>query len=275
MLLTLVLLTAINSFNVDYSVEPSDSQDYGGHAVSFEVESQDEELMELIEQYITERSVDEDRIGIAYYNTVTGKSVGYNEDALFYPGSVYKLPLNMYYYEQEALGVIDSDTLFWGHTLSRCHEITLQYSHNETAEAMRQALGTVSEYKELMRKYGGMSDEDLGEEYFSSFDYSAEFMLNTIKYMYDNSGFFAEAIGYLECATAGKFFELSVPDDECMTVQKYGWFRDEYGRVSVNAVGIIYAEQPYLLCVFTENVSLAETFIGDINLICYNYVNSI
>ena len=219
--------------------------------------------------YLTSRGLGEKKLAVAYYNTVTGESYAYNENELFMPASIYKLPLNMYYYEQEAAGCVDTNRKFAGYTLADCHRLSLQYSHNETSQAMRNALGSVREYKECMKKYGGMTNEELGEQYFNSYNYSAKFILNTLKYLYEREEIFSEAIGYLKNARPKEFFEKYIPDSECVIAQKYGW----YDGIA-HTVGIVYADEPYLLCVFTQNVGYSEKVVGEISRLFYDYTYS-
>lgn len=222
-----------------------------------------------VDSFMTENGLNENNFSVAYYNTVTGETYSFNETKFFTPASIYKLPLNMYYYEQEAAGNISPDKKYAGYKLSYCHYLSLQCSDNPTSQAMRNALGTVKEYKILMAKYSGMTDAELGDEYFTTVKYNTKFILNTLKYLYNNSDFFSEAIGYLKNARANQFFEYYIPDSECVIAQKYGWLDG-----LAHTAGIVYTDTPYLLVVFTNNVGNAEKLIGKTNKLFYDYTKA-
>ncbi|MGI5984944.1 MAG: hypothetical protein GXY01_04820 [Clostridiales bacterium] len=223
-------------------------------------------LPDMVQSFMAENKLNQNNFSVAYYNTVTGETYTFNETKLFTPASIYKLPLNMYYYEQEAAGNISPDRKFAGHKLSHCHYLSLQYSDNTTSQAMRNALGTVKQYKTLMAKYGGMTDEELGNDFFATSKYNTKFILNTLKYLYERPDFFSEAIAYLKNAQPNQFFEYYIPNSECEIAQKYGWLNG-----IAHTAGIIYADTPYLLVVFTENVGYAEKLIGKTNRLFYDY----
>ncbi len=229
--------------------------------------TENEKAMEqLFLDYISELDLENSEIAISYYNLVTKESYSYNEDEMFMPASLYKLPLNMYYYEQEAEGAISADTIFAGYTLEECHMLSLQYSDNETSEEMKFSLGTEEEFKEAVQKYGRMPDNVIGEEYFTTKNFSAKYMMNTLKYLNNKKDFFNEAITYLKNANPGQYFEMYLPDSECEVAQKYGWYDG-----NIHTIGIVYAAQPYLLCVLTEDMAYAESVIGEINRLFYEH----
>ena len=227
-------------------------------------------LAALLEEYIQNKKINGNNISIAYYNTVSGAQYLWNGDKYFTAASIYKLPLNMYYYELEAAGEISPDTRIGGYPLSYCHKLSLQYSNNELSEAMQYRLGTYRQYKTLMAKYGGVPAEELPEIYYSGNYFNTAFILNTLKILYERSDFFSEAIGYLKDATPGQWFEAGVPDSECTIAQKYGWLKSGYAHTA----GIVYAEEPFLLVVFTQNVGYGERVPGEIARICYDYTQA-
>ena len=182
--------------------------------------------------------------------------------------STYKLPLNMYYYEQEAQGAISSDAIFAGFRLRDCHHYSLQYSNNEVSEAMQRGLGTYKQYKTVIAKYGGIPLDGLEPLYFQRNVFSAQFMLNTLKYLYENAEFFKEALGYLKAAQPNQYFKKYVTQYEI--AQKYGQFGG-----STNTVGIVYTPTPYLLAVYTQNVPGAESLIGKLNQLLCDYTNRV
>ena len=239
----------------------------GNHFVHGQATDAEEQLEGLIVSFLNEYNLNEHNFSFSYYNTVTGEEYGFNEQKMMQAASLYKLPLNMYYYEQEALGSISPDAKFAGYALSQCHMLSLQYSDNATSQAMRRALGKYSAFKTAIDIYTGVSAEELGGSYLNENYFSSFTIMNTLKYLYEHSEFFAEAIGYLKEAHPERYFKKFVEDYEI--AQKYGWLEN-----NVNTAGIVYTPSPYLLCVFTENVNSAEKVIGSLNkLLCDYTVN--
>lgn len=232
----------------------------------------DNSLSSLFNSYVQEKRLNSNNISVAYYNTVSGEEFLWNSDDYYVSASIYKLPLNMYYYEQEAAGLISSSKKFAGYPLSTCHKLSLQYSENKTSQAMRSALGTVKQYKTLMAKYGGVPEDSLPDTYYSTTKYSSGFILNTLKYLYDNQDFFSEAIQYLKDAHPRQWFERYLPDSECTVAQKYGWIQSD--KAYAHTAGIIYADEPFLLVVFTKGLPYSERVIGDVARICYDYTQA-
>ena len=219
---------------------------------------------ELVSDFMSQYRLNENNFSYAYYNTVTGETHMFNENRQMLAASIYKLPLNMYYYEQVALGNIDPNSRYAGYSLRDCHRLSLQYSDNDTAHAMRVAMGTYRDFKIAIDKYTGVSAVEIGWRYLTENYFSALTILNTLKYLYINSVFFSEAIGYLKAANPGAYFKSYVRDYEI--AQKYGWLLP-----AVNTAGIIYTPTPYLLCVFTDGAGSAEMVVGRFNELVCNY----
>ena len=72
-------------------------------------------------------------------------------------------------------------------------------------------------------------------------------MVDTLKYLYDNSDRFEELIGYMKDAVPGEYFKAGVQEFEI--AHKYGAINE-----FVNDVAIIYTPQPILLAVYTQGI---------------------
>ena len=167
--------------------------------------------------------------------------------------STFKLPLNLYYYELEQAGEIAPDAYIpnSGTTLANCHRMSLVDSNNEVSIAMLYNLGNFRTYKEKMRKYFTMTDDEIDGKYWSNNYYCTRMMMDTLRYLYENEAEFPEMIGYLKQACPDHYFKKYL---DCEIAHKYGSFEG-----AENDVGIIYGENPFLLAVYTqdrgENVS--------------------
>ena len=117
---------------------------------------------ELIDAFRAEHGLTEDNFELSYYNTVTGESYDFNETKMLYGASTYKLPLTLYYYDMQLAGEITGDTMITkGSTLDEAHYQSLVYSNNELSYSLWRRIGDWPEYKQAMRKYFTMTDEEL------------------------------------------------------------------------------------------------------------------
>ena len=204
-------------------------------------------LEQAMEDFRTYYQLSEDNFSLSYYNTVTGEEYIYNDEKFSIAASTYKLPLNMYFYEMEQAGEITGDTIIsWtGRTLDDIHEQSIVNSNNELSEALMYYWNDHTTYKENMRKYFTMTDEEIDPVYYQGNYYCVRMMMDCLKYLYAHSEEFEELIGYMKIAMPGQYFQSGVTEYE--VAHKYGsvqWFN--------NDVGIIYTPQPFLLAVYNQ-----------------------
>ena len=202
---------------------------------------------DLIAWFIHHYDLDADSFAVSFYCPATGERAAWNEDAYFLAASTYKLPLNMYYYEQEAAGVYSSSTIVGETTLSQAHMQSLLWSVNEVSEAMIYYLGSFYTYKKLMtERYGGIPDDEYPMAFWGNNYYSTAFMVSTLTYLYEHLEDFPELVDYLKQAMSGYF------------LQKYSGdipVAHKYGMVDTNLhdVGILFTEEPCLVAIYTHD----------------------
>lgn len=210
-------------------------------------------LEEYVEEFMQAYSLDETNFSISYYNTVTGESYAYNDTWFSIAASTYKLPLNMVFYEMQFSGEITGDTcITWtGQTLDYIHEQSIVNSNNELSEALMYYWGSHTAYKEQLRRYFTMTDEEIDPLYWQANWFCTRMMMDCLKYLYENQDSFTELIGYMKQAMPGQYFKRGVTDYEVA---------HKYGAVQVynNDVGIIYTPQPYLLAVYSKGGTLGS-----------------
>lgn len=206
-------------------------------------------LEQAMEEFMAHYQLTENNFCISFYNTVTGESYNFNENKFAMAASTYKLPLNMCFYEMEQEGKIDPNEIFlWtGMTLSEVHRQSILFSNNEVSEAMTGYWNNYYIYKENMRKYSSMPVEEIHPDFYLTNVSCTRLMIDTLKYLYDNSARFEELIGYMKDAVPGQYFKAGVQDYE--VAHKYGAINE-----FVNDVAIIYTPQPILLAVYTQGI---------------------
>ena len=155
----------------------------------------------------------------------------------------------MCFYEMEQEGKIDpNETFLWtGMTLSEVHRQSVLFSNNEVSEAMTGYWNNYYIYKENMRKYSSMPVEEIDPQFYLTNVSCTRLMVDTLKYLYDNSDRFEELIGYMKDAVPGEYFKAGVQEFEI--AHKYGAINE-----FVNDVAIIYTPQPILLAVYTQGI---------------------
>ena len=211
-----------------------------------------EELEVLLTEFRVEYGLNENNFSLCYRDTVTGEEYRFNDTAFLFAASTYKLPLNLYYYEQEQAGTLSPSAPVGGVPLSRAHYQSLVWSDNEVSHNMIYNLGSFRTYKEKMRKYFTMDDADIPYTYYSGNYYCTAMMLDTLQYLYERQENFPELLDYMKQAQPEEYFARYAGDTE--VAHKYGFFYDEEEEVvTVNDVGIIYAPHPFLLAVYTKN----------------------
>jgi hypothetical protein len=206
-----------------------------------------------VAQFMEENYLNEQNFSMSYYNTVTGESYAFEDTHMMVAASTYKLPLNLYYYQQELAGEIAPDALIAGvYRLSDCHYQSLVWSNNEISEAMLYQIGSFQEYKQTMRTFTDMTDDEIDPRYYSGNLYCTRMMMDALKYLYDHAADYEEMLSYMkEASPQNGYFRKYVT--ECEVAHKYGSFEG-----AENDTGIIYAGQPFLLAVYTQDVAGEE-----------------
>ena len=222
-------------------------------------------LEDVMADFMADWGLNSENFAVSYNNTVTGESYAFNDTHMMVAASTFKLPLNLYYYDLEHAGELASDAYIAGAgtTLDDAHYQSLVWSNNEVSIGMRYNLGDFRTYKELMRKYFTMTDEEIEYIYFADNYYCTRMMVEALQYLYENSADFEEMIDYMKEAQPGEYFKAGVPE-EYEVAHKYGWYEG-----AVNDVGIIYTEEPYLLAVYTQDVG--AQVVADAAALCTAY----
>ena len=125
---------------------------------------------QVMDGFVSEHGISSFNIAAGYLNLVTGEAKYYNAQEFMNTGSMYKVPLNMYYAEKVSTGEYTMDTPIWGRTYKDLQEGSLIYSDNEMAITLwKYAFGTFYEYQVAMCPYLGITDpEKVDSTYYLS-----------------------------------------------------------------------------------------------------------
>lgn len=211
-------------------------------------------LSELMDEFRAAHRLDETNFSVSYYNTVTGERYAFNDDAFFYGASTYKLPLNLYYYDLRLRGEITGDTMITrSATLDEAQYQTLVHSNNELAYSLWRRIGDWPEYKRALLCYFSMDEADIPQIYYYDHVFCTRMMMDTLQYIWDRQEDYPELLEYLSIACPGAYFKTYLDPDTTRVAHKYGGYNG-----SENDVGIIWAEQPFLLAVYTYGLYYAD-----------------
>ena len=203
-----------------------------------------------MDDFRAEHALTGDNFEISFYVPETGEQYDFNETKMLYGASTYKLPLNLYYYDMQLAGEITGDTMITqGASLDEAHYQSLVYSNNELSYSLWRRIGDWPEYKMAMRKYFTMTDDEIPQNYYYDHLFCTRMMLDTLKVVWDGQEQYPELIDYLKIACPDAYFKTYLDVDETPIAHKYGSFEG-----AENDVGIFYAERPFLLAVYTQNV---------------------
>lgn len=221
-------------------------------------------LEELMTEFMENRGLHEDNFSISYYNTVTEETYTFNDKKFMVAASTFKLPLNMYYYEMERDGEIQPDAYIprAGMNLNDCHRLSLVWSDNPVSIGMLYNLGTFRQYKECMKKYFTMPEDQIDYIYYVDNYYCVHMMMDALKYLYNHAEDFEEMLGYMKEAQPDSWFRTYVTD--WPVAHKYGYFEG-----AVNDTGIFYTEEPFLLAVYTQGT--AESVVAEAAALLTDY----
>ena len=127
-------------------------------------------------------------------------------------------------------------------------------------------IGDFRTYKETMRRYFTMTDDEIDPKYYQDNNYCTRMMMDALKYLYAHADEFPEMLDYMEQSLPRDAYFLHDLADKVTIAHKYGSFEG-----AENDTGIFYTEQPFLLAVYTQSVgeqivALAADLAYDYNL---------
>ena len=211
----------------------------------------------LFEEY----DLSERNFALGFRALSDGTEYWYNADKLFETASLYKLPLNMYFYELEAAGDIASDEPIYGVPLDYCHEQSLVYSNNELSQLMVDWIGSYRQFKDIAFGYTGLDESERGFDYYASGGFTARMMVGMLQTLWDDPETFGQEIEYLKEANPGEYLESG--DCGLEIAQKYGYEHYD-GVLNICIAGIVYTDEPFLITVLTRGVGWAEVLMGEL-----------
>lgn len=207
--------------------------------------------------YMEENGIPESRVGIGWYDIVSGESWFLNGDVFMNAGSMYKLPLNMLYTDLLSEGSISPEDIVGGsYTVETAMMASMVYSDNDAAQALKAALNTDNRtYRAMLAQYSQLDPESLPDEFYTQNHVSSRFMINTLRALYDDSEHYSAVIDYMKQGHPTQYFRKY--ETEFEIAHKYGYFEGV-----LSDCGIIFTERPFLLVVMTDNLWMGEELMA-------------
>ena len=218
----------------------------------------------VVSEFFAECHVNPDSVGIAYYNTVTGEEHFVNGDRYRFSASVFKLPLNMYFGEQVALGNMSMDDTIGGWPYSTLQLHSLEYSNNALSELLQMTFGGWENYKAAIAHLIADDPSEIDRAETAAMwytKYTPRQILHALKLLYSDPEHYPDVLEHMKKAQQDNFFALY--ERRFQIAHKYGFFVDEEkGLCTVNDCGVVYTDDPILLVLFTDHTYNAVVFMG-------------
>lgn len=222
-------------------------------------------INDIISEYLSKEGLSQNQVAFSYYNTTTNIYVHFNEKQIMTLGSTYKLPLNMVITDKINQGLFNDNTIIGVRTLDNREDeeyldfinqhgketsiynlqnTSLIYSNNTSSESLIMLLGGWSNMIHQIQKYGFYIS--LSDNFASTSDF-----IEGMRYLYNNANAYDTIIERLLIANPNEFYQ-SVSSDIAIA-HKYGLYAD-----AQNDIAIVYSEEPYLIVLFTSNLTYKQ-----------------
>ncbi len=232
-------------------------------------------LTEMVEDFLAERGIPAERIGIGFCYLETGDEYFYNPDAWFYPASMYKVPLMMLVADRVSRGELTQDSKIDGMPVWQVEEYILTYSNNDWAHNVRNYLGGDAVWRAETMGLADLPTEYYDSDFIEYGFFSPRYMTKVFETLYYNQDRFPNVNDCLLNAMPANYFHLANELYNTPIAQKYGSYCDDWGKNWNGTAGIIYTEHPFVLNVMTLNVPEYEWVIGHFALLFRDYVLSL
>lgn len=229
---------------------------------------------QIMDEFVSEHGISSFNIAAGYLNLVTGEENYYNGTEFMNSGSMFKVPLNMYYAEKVSTGEYTMDTSIWGRTYKDLQEGSLIYSDNEMAITLwKYAFGTFYEYQVAMCPYLGITDPEKVDStyYLSDNYYTPKMVISFLKELWNNPDKYPGIIDCMKQADPEHWFESK--EQEVEVAHKYGYVTDDWRDhlLYVNDCGFCYTEEPVAIVLFTRAVGDPEGLLADYCALAIDY----
>ena len=239
------------------------------------VPSEDEEIKNLITEIKTANNLTTNNFAFFYYNPETQKYYFDNQDKYFTAASTVKVPVAMLYYDkikngeltlESKLQYTSDDYEAGGGTTTSTYKVgsyipisflleqSIINSDNTAVNILIDGIG----YRKCRQQIAQYSDNEFIDDFYSSNLTTAAFGYDVINHLYQNQEDYEELIGYMKKSSFGAYLKKYITEYD--VAHKYGSYAG-----NVHDYGIVFAESPYLIGIYTEDVTGADELIANIS----------
>ncbi|MCR4935001.1 MAG: class A beta-lactamase-related serine hydrolase, partial [Oscillospiraceae bacterium] len=223
---------------------------------------------ELIAGFLREHGLDGSRVGLYYYNTVTGEAQGWNGDAYFTAASTYKVPINLVFADKVSRGEMTLDDPVGGVPLRNIQFNTLRNSDNSQGELLIEALGNYTQYKAAMTPYLCPPGEELDPVHNLENAFTPRQLAYALRLLYEAPERFPEVLDHMLLAQPDSYFRQK--ERRFPIAHKYGYYAD-LGFRACNDIGIVWTHEPILLVMLTDAVNGGVEALADYCVLMCDY----
>jgi len=221
---------------------------------------------EVVEEFLTQHGTDFKSVAMGYYNTVTGEEHYWNGDQYMVSGSMFKVPLNMYFTEKIYKGEMNWDSKIAGVTYDKLLEWTIVNSDNTFAEYLWRNIGSYRSYRIAICPYMGVEAETVEDKYYENNFFTPEQMIHCLKLLYTEQERFPGLIDMMLLAEPENYFKYN--EQEFEIAHKYGYLAEGW-KLYMNDCAIAYTDDPIVFVMFTDTISQPyETMTEFCTLMC-------
>ena len=222
-------------------------------------------------------------VGLIYYDLTTNKKISINGDELFTAASTYKVGMNIVAYNmvkegtlslsdnikyssgyyEEGTGILQSQidtTLNSPISIQKLLDYAIIYSDNIATNMVNEKLGGFNSVRQAVSYFTGVSEPTVSGNVITP---ETEFRL--LKNLYSNrfDEYYAHLIEVMKTTEFHDRIDKYLPYN--LVAHKIGSY-DSY----INDVGIIFTDKPYILVIYTNELTDAAEKIATLSKIIYN-----
>lgn len=231
-------------------------------------------LQTLLEDYLTAHNMKKENVSVGYCYLDTGDTWFYNPDTWRYPGYVFQIPLVMLYAEKEYNGELTQESQIKGMSLAQAEENVLVFASADSTHKLMNNLGTDQEVRKMFMAYSDLAEKDYSDDYMKYSYFSARFITDVVKTLYNESERFPGVLDLLKRAEGNKYFRRGL-DDTIEVAQKSGNLVDGRGVQYNNTTGVIYTEHPFVLTVMFQNLGVDDNYARDLAALFAEYTEGL
>lgn len=223
--------------------------------------------------FLSENGLATSDFSLSYYNTITGETCNYNADAMVPGGSLWMLPLHMYYCEQEILGAFEDayeppeeEFTINGYTLKECRYRSLLLEDLAQAIAMRDLIGSHSSFKQAVNEaFGHLEQESLPNEFLTENNFSTHFWMGCLEELYLHPEIYDDLLR--------NYTLIQTADALAGGAHSYTLFQiraEEEGYVT--ALATVQAPQPFLIACSVAVEAGGDAVLAQISDLICSYI---